>query len=177
MEWEAHCNSLARVARQCTRNCRSRRAWECGDSARVYRAPLGFDTLQSHRIDRCADRSAYLPNGTVVAHAPASSLIIATELSNSPSGAAAIANVSGDLQGQMVVARPPIVVSRGTDLRFWCRIAVAAAAALLVGAACALLVLRAGGWWHGFRIEVTILEWIHTPIPRALDWILLLLPW
>lgn len=66
--------------------------------------------------------------------------------------------------------------SLGNSL-FWRRIAIAFLASFVAGSCCALLVIWAGGWTHGLSLEVSLLDRLHTHLPPALDWGMVLLPW
>lgn len=60
---------------------------------------------------------------------------------------------------------------------FWRRVAIAFIASFVAGSCCAFAVIWAGGWTHGMRFEIALLERLHTTLPPVLDWALLSLPW
>lgn len=60
---------------------------------------------------------------------------------------------------------------------FWRRIAIAFVASFAAGSCCALVVIWAGGWTHGLPFEIALLDRLHTELPSALDWGMVLLPW
>lgn len=61
--------------------------------------------------------------------------------------------------------------------RRWITVLLGFATAFIAGAVFAVWVKHSGGWLHGTTWDAAVLDRVHRPLPRALDVVMLVVPW